>query len=211
MVVQELLVQQHLIRHNANYAYSPLTALGLASSLDQILGGLPAGDGDAVFTAFIEALGEDPARYRADAAALEAWAKGAGAAGRATAPGAGADALADLKARAEASTLHYNRFQAVGLFRLLEAAGASDPQALGALAASGGLPLPAVSRDLQTYKAVLSKLGAAKELMRELLERERKKAAERAAEKAAKAASSAASSDSDAESVTAPRIGEAPA
>lgn len=43
-------------------------------------------------------------------------------------------------------------------------------------------------RDLLLYKGILSKLSAAKELLRDFLEREKKRQAEREAEKAARAA-----------------------
>ena len=189
VVVQELLVQAHLAVHNINYAYSPLTALGAVAALDAVLDGLPGDEGATVFTAFTSSLGMDPAKARSDAAALTAWAKEVGAGGLTSSDGVGGAAMADLSSRAAAGTLHYNRFMAVGLFKLLEAAGVKDPKALESVVAAAGVPAAAVSRDLQTYKAALSKLAASKELMRELLERERKKAAERAAEKAGAAAS----------------------
>lgn len=43
-------------------------------------------------------------------------------------------------------------------------------------------------RDLLLYKGILSKLSAAKELLRDFLEREKKRQAEREAEKAERAA-----------------------
>lgn len=50
---------------------------------------------------------------------------------------------------------------------------------------------PQVNADLSTYKGLLSKLAAAKELQAEFLARERKRAEERAKEKAAKAEAAA--------------------
>jgi photosystem II biogenesis protein Psp29 len=217
VVLQELLVQAHLVRNNVDYAYDAVYALGLTSTLEAVLEGLEgsAGDKEAVFDAFVKSLGEDPARYRSDAAEMAKFAKEA--AGSALAPAAdgsfGQQALAAVAARAAAGELYYSRFLAVGVFRLLELSGAKDPKALEQLASAMGVPQAAVARDLGTYKAVLSKLAAAKELMRELLERERKKQAERAAEKAAKAsgavASASASSGGEGESVGATaRAGE---
>jgi hypothetical protein len=186
--------------------------------LDQILEGLPAEERACVEGAYLAALGEDVARYRSDANALEAWAKGLGGD---TAPlmapneasGAGGAALAGLAARTAAGNPpYYSKFLAVGLFRLLELGGAKDPKALGGLCEATGVPAAAVTRDLNTYKAVLSKLAGAKELMRELLERERRKAAERAAEKKGGGAPApAASAGGDQGGVTEPvgRTGEA--
>ena len=204
VVLQELLVQAHLVRNNVDYEYDALYALGLSSVLDAVLEGLEgsAGDRDAVFDAFVKSLGEDPARYRSDAAEMAKFAKEAGGAD-ALAPSAdgsfGQKALATVAARAASGELYYSRVLAVGVFRLLELSGAKDPKALESLASALGVPQAAVARDLGTYKAVLSKLAAAKELMRELLERERKKQAERLAEKAAAKASGAAASTSSSE------------
>ena len=214
VVLQELLVQAHLVKNNVDYAYDAVYALGLTSVLDAVLEGLEGsmGDKEAVFDAFVKSLGEDPAKYRSDAAEMAKFAKeSAGAALVPSADGSfGQKALASVAARAASGELYYSRFLAVGVFRLLELSGAKDPKALESLAASLGVNQAAVARDLGTYKAVLSKLAAAKELMRELLERERKKQAERLAEKAAKASIGAAStSSSEEESVSAnARAGE---
>ncbi len=54
-----------------------VSALGFVSVFDQIMEGLPAGEQKAVLSAFIKALKEDPEQYRADAQALEEWARGA--------------------------------------------------------------------------------------------------------------------------------------
>jgi hypothetical protein len=51
-------------------------ALGICNIFDQVLDGLPEAEREAVFNAYVKALQQDPARYRADAAKLEAWAKG---------------------------------------------------------------------------------------------------------------------------------------
>lgn len=163
------------------------------SIYDQVAEGL--GDRDAVFDAYVQALKEDPSRYRGDAAKMEAWAKGASGGAAEIAPDAsgseGQQALARIAARVAAGEFSYNKFFAVGLFRLLELAGAKDPKALGALVASLGLRQDAVNRDLMTYKGVLSKLSAAKEMMEEYLAREKRKEAARLAEKAAAAAPAA--------------------
>lgn len=54
----------------------------------------------------------------------------------------------------------------MGLFRLLELAGAKGPKALSNLTSALGVPLERVNADLLTYKNVLSKLQAAKEIMK---------------------------------------------
>merc|ERR1712118_317353 len=70
----------------------------------------------------------------------------------------------------EGRTRLYNKFFAIGMFRLLELASSTDPASLEKLAASLSVPLSKVTSDLATYKGVLSKMTAAKELMEELLQ-----------------------------------------
>lgn len=155
----------------------------------------------------MKALDENAEQYRKDATALGAAAAGAGGVEGL----AGLEALGAMKAKAAAGALVYSRFVAIGLFRLLELAGAMEPAALaklveasGARAASSfgradtpraGAPAAKVTADLALYKSLLSKLSAAKELLADFAEREKRKAAEREAEKA-KAAAEAASAPS---------------
>ena len=131
--------------------------------------------------AFLKALDENPDQYRKDQAALTSSASAAGGVEGLV----GLDCLAALKAKAAAGTLVYSRFIAIGMFRLLELAGAMEPAALGKLAEASGVPLSKINGDLALYKSLLSKLAAAKELMADYLEREKRKAAEREKEKAA--------------------------
>jgi len=202
VVVNELIVTHHLWRHRVSYQYDPVFALGIVSVLDAVLSALPEAERASVFDAYIGALDEDPARYRADADALAAWARAAGADGiapDAASPEAGPRALADLAARGalpDASAVvggfAYTRAHAVGAFRLLELAGATSPDALKALVSALGWKQAAVTSDLNQYKSVLSKLTAAQELMEEFLAREKRKTAERLAAKEAKAAAAGA-------------------
>ena len=103
-VIQELLVQQHILRYNKNYSYdvvwslpstapkfaelAPIStalidllpvrqifALGLVSVFDQVLDGVSE-NAEAIFAAYIGALDEDPSSYRSDAEKLASWAKG---------------------------------------------------------------------------------------------------------------------------------------
>lgn len=64
-VIQELLVQQHLMRYNTTYKYDPVFALGFVTVYDQLMDGYPNdADRDAIFKAYISALNEDPELFR---------------------------------------------------------------------------------------------------------------------------------------------------
>jgi photosystem II biogenesis protein Psp29 len=184
-VVLELLVQQHLFRHNASYKYTPIQALGVCSVFDQILQGLPEGEQEAVFSAYIQALDESPEQYRKDAAALAEQAKAAGSLDSLM-PASNA-MMAGIADAVSSGKFLYTKFFAVGIFRMLELAGLKEPKDLQAVVAALGVPLERVNADLVTYKGILSKLKMAKTIMEEFLAREKKKQAERQAEKAKKA------------------------
>lgn len=77
--------------------------------------------------------------------------------------------LAGIASRAKENNFLYSKFFAIGLFRLLELTGAKDPQALGSLVKSMNIRQEGVNRDLMTYKGILSKLSAAKEVLSALL------------------------------------------
>lgn len=64
-VLQELIVQQHLMRYKRSYQYDPVFALGFVTVYDQLMDGYPSEEArDAIFKAYVEALNEDPAQYR---------------------------------------------------------------------------------------------------------------------------------------------------
>jgi photosystem II biogenesis protein Psp29 len=185
VAVQELLVTQHFVRYSTKYSYSKISSLGFVSVFDQLFEGFPSDEEkEKIFKSFVEALSEDPVAVRADAAALAVFAEGAG-----SVDGIAANELfAATKALNEAKKFAYSRYDAVGLFRMLELAGAAEPSALETLANASGIPLKKINGDLGMYKMLLSRMAAAKELSAEIYEREKRKDAERMAKKVEKAA-----------------------
>jgi photosystem II biogenesis protein Psp29 len=180
-VVSELLVQGHFSKYNRKYEYNQLSSLGFVSVFDQLFEGFPDEEEKGkIFNAFLKALGEDATRTRADAETLGAFASAAN----------GVDGLksnpifASMATASAENKLLYTKYIAIGMFRMLELAKATDPKALEALASAGGVDLKKISSDLSMYKGLLSKLAAAKELQEEFLEREKRKTAERMAKKA---------------------------
>ena len=64
-VLQELIVQQHLMRYKRTYSYDAVFALGFVTVYDQLMEGYPSDeDREAIFQAYIKALKEDPDQYR---------------------------------------------------------------------------------------------------------------------------------------------------
>ena len=189
-VTQELLVQGHFAKYNAKSEYSELASLGFVSVFDQLYEGFPSETEKVkIFNAFLGALGEDAAKTRADAEALGAFAASAGGVDGLSANPIFAAIVAKIgfatmAAKSAENKLMYTKYIAIGIFRMLELAKATDPKALEALAQAGGLSFKKVNGDLAMYKGLLSKLASAKELQAEFLEREKRKTAERMAKKA---------------------------
>ncbi|KAH0455083.1 hypothetical protein IEQ34_017007 [Dendrobium chrysotoxum] len=183
-VLQELLVQQHLLRYKRTYQYDAVFALGFVTVFEQLMEGYPSSeDRDAIFRAYIEALREDPEQYRKDAKKLEEWSRLQNANSLidfSSRDGDVENILKDIAERAQAKgNFSYSRFFAIGLFRLLELANATEPLALEKLCAALKIDKRSVDRDLDVYRNLLSKLVQAKELLKEYVDREKKKREER--------------------------------
>ncbi|EYU26097.1 hypothetical protein ABFS82_08G111900 [Erythranthe guttata] len=191
-VLQELIVQQHLVRYKRTYRYDPVFALGFVTIYDKLMEGYPSDeDRDAIFKAYVEALNEDPAQYRVDAQKLEEWARAQSSSSLVdftSKEGEVEGILKDIAERAGSNgNFSYSRFFAVGLFRLLELANATEPTILDKLCAALNINKKSIDRDLDVYRNLLSKLVQAKELLKEYVDREKKKMAERAAAASQKA------------------------
>ncbi|CAI8616034.1 unnamed protein product [Vicia faba] len=183
-VLQELIVQQHLMRYKKSYRYDPVFALGFVTVYDQLMDGYPSDeDRDAIFQAYINALKEDPEQYRVDAQKLEEWARAQNSSSLiefSSREGEVEGILKDIAERAGGKgDFSYSRFFAVGLFRLLELANAMEPTILEKLCAALNINKRSVDRDLDVYRNLLSKLVQAKELLKEYIDREKKKREER--------------------------------
>lgn len=64
-VLQELIVQQHLIKYKKSFRYDPVFALGFVTVYDRLMEGYPSDeDRDAIFVAYVRALNDDPTQYR---------------------------------------------------------------------------------------------------------------------------------------------------
>ena len=181
-ITSELLVQGHFDKYNVKHQYNELASLGFVSVFDQLYEGFPSEEEKGkIFAAFLGALGEDAAQTRADAEKLGALAASASGVEDLKA----APIFASMASQAATGKLNYTKCLAIGMFRMLELAKATDPKALEALVEASGASQKKVSGDLAMYKGLLSKLAAAKELQEEFLERERRKTAERLAKKEA--------------------------
>ncbi|KAH7429521.1 hypothetical protein KP509_09G053600 [Ceratopteris richardii] len=173
------------MRYNQTYKYDAVFGLGFVTVYDQLMDGYPGGaEKETIFKAHIEALKEDPEQYRKDAKMLEEWASSKTSetvASFKSGDGEVENILKDISDRASEGKFHYSRFFAIGLFRILERANATDPTVLEKLCQELNVSKLSVDRDLDTYRNLLSKLVQAKELLKEYVEREKAKQAQREA------------------------------
>ena len=131
--LNELLVQQHLIRYSSEYTYNAVFALGVLSVFDQLFSSLD--DKDAIFDAYVGALCGDAEVYRSDAKALAAAAeasKGSSVTPLDASASTLAAALDEVRASGAAAKQH-TKFFAIGLFRVLELAEVAEKAALDRL------------------------------------------------------------------------------
>ena len=197
-VIEELMVEMHLLSVNVDFQYDPIYALGVVTAFDRFMQGyLPESDKESIFNALINALQDDPQRYRAEAQRLQefaqtlsvkdivSWVNGA----------ANSEVQNDLQGSFQKIATNpkykYSRILAIGLFTLIEQA---DPQAmedkeatqqtLTQLASGLNLPLDKLQKDLELYRSNLEKLKQARIVMEEMTQAERKRREQRAAKPA---------------------------
>jgi len=186
-MVDELLVELHLLSRQQGFQSDPLFAVGLVQVFDGFAKGYrPASQKEPLFAALCSASGFDAAALRnqhreALAAmghhsveAVKQWIEQQGAG----AP----DPLARTLASIQRPDFHYSRLMAVGLMALLEqaqGADAMDPTALRSyahdLGASIGLLRDRLDKDLKLYASNLEKMAQAVELMEETVAAEKRK------------------------------------
>jgi photosystem II biogenesis protein Psp29 len=192
-VVEELMVEMHLLAVNVNFQSDPIYALGVVTAFDRFMQGYkPEADVSSIFTALIRSQEFDPQQYRADAQEMEDIAAAgsvkdlqerAGAARE----DAGSDRLQQtFHAIATHPQFKYSRLFAIGLYTLVEK---SDPErvadkealetVLDTLSEGLNLPKDKLIKDLDLYRSNLEKVAQARIAMDELTQAERKKREQR--------------------------------
>jgi len=192
-VVEELMVEMHLLSVNADFQYDPIYALGVVSSFDRFMSGYrPEADKASIFQALCQALGKDPQHYRRDAEALESWATRVspdeilGVLSLAKSSGDSGEVEATVRAIAENPNFKYSRLFAIGLYSLLELADgdfvketAKLEEALEPIAKALNLSAEKLKKDLELYRSNLEKMAQAQIVMADILNADRKKREQR--------------------------------
>lgn len=214
-VVDELMVEMHLLSVNVDFAYDPIYALGIVTTFDRFMVGYqPENDKASIFNALCRSINSTPEHYRGDAEALKASVSGMSLddlKGQFENLSEGGDGLrGTLATVANKEKFKYNRPFGVGLYTLVETAASEDAlkeketvEALFKdLASKLNISTDKLQKDVELYRSNLEKFAQAQEVMKDMLAADRKKREER--QKAAEAAAEAIS-----ESVaTAPKAAE---
>ncbi|MBD3883798.1 photosystem II biogenesis protein Psp29 [Phormidium tenue FACHB-886] len=192
-VVEELMVEMHLLSVNADFHYDSIYGLGVVTTFDRfMLGYRPESDLSSIFNALCQSLQDDPQKYRQDAEHLRSQAVGTNASDflakvkqLQTLEG-GSGLLEILKPIAGNSKYKYSRLFAIGLYTLLEIMNPDlvkdEKQRNDALETLGeGLQLSTdkMQKDLELYRSNLEKLSQARQVMEDILQADRKKKEER--------------------------------
>jgi len=188
-VVEELMVEMHLLSVNVDFSYDAIYALGVVTTFDRFMDGYqPEQDKESIFLAICQAVEQDPQSYRQDASRLQTLAASLPAKdlitslSQASPLNQDADLQKQLEAVAANSNFKYSRLFGVGLFALLVQSDPelvkNDEQRAEALKAiSNGLHISEdkLIKDLELYSSNLEKMAQALIVMADILTADRKK------------------------------------
>lgn len=192
-VVEELMVEMHLLSVNSGFTYNPIYALGVVTSFDRFMQGYqPERDQESIFNALCQAVEQEPQRYREDAQRLQALAQDLlvkdliAWLSQATHLDRDPDLQGQLQAIANNSQFKYSRLFAVGLFTLLEQSAPElvkdekqRTEALKTIAAGLHLSDEKLTKDLELYSSNLEKMAQALVVMADMVSADRKKREQR--------------------------------
>ncbi|MEI6328307.1 MAG: photosystem II biogenesis protein Psp29 [Pseudanabaena sp.] len=187
-VVDELLVEIHLLKVNQTFVYDSIFALGFVTTFDRFtVGYKPETDRFAVFHALCAALQFDSDRVRQDAATLSDLATKSPSDIKTllTNPDSGINLeplSGQLQTISHKENFKYSRLLGVGLYALLEI---GEPEAIAdstkreALIKLVGDSLKIGSdrlpKDIDLYRSNLDKIEQARQMIADMVEAERKK------------------------------------
>lgn len=203
-VVEELMVEMHLLAVNTTFSYNAIYALGVVTTFDRFMSTYePETDRDSIFAALCQSLQRDGAQYRQDAAqALGAVAGQPIETISAWLAGQDLDQAGELKAVIEVitgqATFKYSRLFGIGLVTLLEQAEGELPSGdlltalLAPITTALHLPAEKLQKDIESYRSNLERMVQTQLVMKEAMEADRKKREQRTQEKLAKDAKDAA-------------------
>jgi photosystem II biogenesis protein Psp29 len=188
-VVEELMVEMHLLTVNADFHYDPIYALGVTTSFNRFMQGYrPERDKDSIFNALCKAVGDDPERYKQDAEKVQSLANSLTEQeliswlSNPTPRDDTGNLYESIQEIANNPHFKYSRLFAVGFYTLLETADSESVkdekernQAIKQVAEALHLPQEKMQKDLELYRSNLEKFSQAQLVLQEALNADRKK------------------------------------
>lgn len=187
-VVEELMVEMHLLTVNVDFKYDPIYALGVTTVFDTFMQGYqPEKDKESIFNAICKAVESDPQQYRQDAEKVKSLAQNHSGE-EVTAclcelkPLDGAEELTQvLQGIKENPRFKYSRLFIIGLYSILEAANPElvtdnkkREEVLESCCQTLGLPKEKVDKDLDLYRNNLEKMEQARSVLEDAVKADRK-------------------------------------
>jgi photosystem II biogenesis protein Psp29 len=196
-VVEELMVEMHLLSVNVDFRYDPIYALGVVSSFNRFMQGYrPERDKESIFEALCQSVGKEAQQYTQDAERLKAMAgrlSGKELVSWFSSPtplDADGDFHTTVALISDNPKFKYSRLFAIGLYTLLEQADSefvTDEKqrndALKQISSALHLPEDKLQKDLELYRSNLEKMAQAQLVMEDAIKAERKKREQRAQDK----------------------------
>ncbi len=193
-VVDELMVEMHLLSVNADFSYNPIYARGVVTAYDRFMTGYrPETDQVSIFSALCKSVECESAQLRQDHDRMMATVNGL-TWDSLTSGDLSEDLQSAMAQVAGNPKFKYSRLFAIGLYTILEAIDPSkmkDKEALNSalekIAQALNLSGDKIQKDLELYQSNLEKMVAAQAVMADIIAADRKKRADRELERAARA------------------------
>jgi photosystem II biogenesis protein Psp29 len=188
-IVEELMVEMHLLSVNVDFKYDPIYALGVVTAFERFMQGYqPEKDKASIFAALCKAVGDDPEQYRQQAGNILEQAKHISAdeliakIGSSPAENAGNSLVETLQAIANRPNFKYSRLFAIGLYTVLAETNLEivkdkekRDRTLQQISEALHFPPDKLQKDLDLYRSNLDKMDQLLGVLEEALQAEKKK------------------------------------
>jgi photosystem II biogenesis protein Psp29 len=218
-VIEELLVEMHLLSVNSDFKPDPIYFLGIVTSFERLMEGYqPDSDREKIFNALCTSTDGDPQNYKSQAGTLLSLAKDKSIDdlvnwfGNPSAENDAGYIIEPIKAIASNDNFKYSRLFAIGIYTLLEECDREVAQnqekcnaTVDRIAENLHISSEKMKKDLDIYRGSLEKMEQLLKVIEDVLEASRKQREKREQEKLAKLAKNDAQTEKDpeAESATA--------
>ncbi len=201
-VIEELLVEMHLLSVNTDFKPDPIYYLGIVTSFERLMQGYqPEKDKEQIFNALCTSTDADPQTYKSQAGSLLALGKDKSVDeliawfANPTADDDAGYIVEPIKAIASNDNFKYSRPFAIGIYTLLDEC---DPElvqnqekleeVIDTITQNLNISGEKMKKDLDVYRGSLEKMTQLLKVIEDVLEASRKKREKRAQEKLAKEA-----------------------